>query len=120
MFIVLIAAFTYKTKYCKTEVTKSMSPDGRHTLIIFMIGEPDWPFGPTHCRYDFYEGTMIKEKYSDTVFNDGKNACDGDFEIYWQEECVNLVVHGEEQKDKEFTFFFDERKTEVIDSAFSE
>ena len=113
MIIVLIAAFTYKTKYCKTEVLQSVSPDERFNLIIYMTGEPEWPFGPTHCKYDFCEGKRILEKYSDTIFNDGKIAVPEDFEISWQEDCVNLIVHGEEQEDKGITFFFDGSKTKV-------
>ena len=113
MIIVITAAFTYKTKYCKTEVLQSVSPDERFNLKIYMIGEPEWPFGPTHCRYDFCEEKKILEKYSDTIFNDGKNAVQEDFEIYWQKDSVNLIVHGEEQDDKTVTFFFDGRKTKV-------
>ena len=113
IIIVFIAAFTYKTKYCKTEVLQSISPDERFNLKIYMIGEPEWPFGPTHCRYDFCEGKRILEKYSDTIFNDGKIAVTEDFEIYWQKDSVNLIVHGEEQDDKTVTFFFDGRKPKV-------
>lgn len=118
MIIVLIAAFTYKTKYRETEVLQSASPNGIYNLKIYMIGEPEWPFGPTHCRYDLCEGDRILVKSPDTILNDGKNAIPENFDICWQEDCVNLIIHGEEQDDKAITFFFDGRKTEVTNDYY--
>ena len=118
MIIVLIAAFTYKTKYRETEVLQSASPNGIYNLKIYMIGEPEWTFGPTHCRYDLCEGDRILVKSPDTILNDGKNAIPENFDICWQEDCVNLIIHGEEQDDKAITFFFDGRKTEVTNDYY--
>lgn len=40
----------YKTHYEVEQISTSMSPDGDHELVIYSVGEPDFPFGSAHGR----------------------------------------------------------------------
>ena len=51
MSTLLIGGIKYQSTYEKTEIMRSLSDDGQYTLFVYMIGEPDWPFGATHCRF---------------------------------------------------------------------
>ena len=40
----------YKTRYETEQISTSMSPDGDYELVIYSVGEPDFPFGAAHGR----------------------------------------------------------------------
>lgn len=52
LVLILMAGIMWRTSFAKTEILTSASEDGTASLTVYMIGEPDWPFGPTHCRFD--------------------------------------------------------------------
>ena len=42
--------FLFKTKKEETEVYRQSSEDGSQMVVIYEVGEPDWPFGNAHYR----------------------------------------------------------------------
>lgn len=106
---VLIGGIAYRTSWAKTEVVTSSSDDGRYTLIVYMIGEPEWPFGSTHCRFDLMEGPRRIVKYPFSVQDDGAAAHEGNFRIVWYADSVRITASGSEQEDREYVLRFDGR-----------
>jgi len=107
LIIILICSFTYTTRYKLTEVTTSNSPDDKKTLVVYMVGEPDWPFGATHCRFDLYVNNSKIVKKPFTLLDDGSTAGYDNFKISWNEEYVDLWVFGSEQEDEVYRILFD-------------
>lgn len=74
-----------------------------------MIGEPDFPFGATHCRFDLKEGKKTITKYRFDLRDDGCNASEENFEITWEENAVLIQTTASEQEDQFYRLFFDGR-----------
>ena len=56
----LAGGIWYRVEVALTEVLTDVSPDGAYELTIDRVGEPDWPFGATHCRFTLHgEGRQI-------------------------------------------------------------
>lgn len=72
-----------------------------------MIGEPDWPFSSTHCRFDLFKDDKRIIKYPFSIHNDGANAHEDNFDIIWNEDNVTVIVSGSEQNDIEYVLNFD-------------
>lgn len=111
LLIIIIAGITYKTTYSKTEVKTEVealiSNDNKYKLIIYEIGEPDWPFGSTHCRFVLYnDGEKVNELNFD-IRNDGGRARRENFNVQWNADNVLIVVRGKEQKDISYYLYFD-------------
>lgn len=104
--LLLIIGVVWRTSYAKTEIVTSFSDDGRKKLSVYMIGEPDWPFGPTHCRFELYIDEKRIAKYPFSVRNDGMSCSENNFSILWGEDSVKIGVSGEEQSEKEYVLDF--------------
>ena len=62
------------------------------------MGEPDWPFGATHCRFTLRkEGRQILER-AFSIQDDGAVA---------RADGVQVVVSGSEQGDRVYVLGFD-------------
>lgn len=109
-----VGIILYRVEFEKTELETYLSPDQAHQLVIYQIGEPDWPFGPAHGRFVLREGYKTVSQYNFSVANDGGSAHSGNFSVHWQEDRVCIVVNGEEQRDVTYQLFFDGRTTETF------
>ena len=107
MSTLLIGGIKYQSTYEKTEIMRSLSDDGQYTLFVYMIGEPDWPFGATHCRFDLMNADKRIIKYSFDIHDDGANAHESNFNITWGKDNVTVLVSGSEQKDIFYKLSFD-------------
>lgn len=114
LFIVTIfAGFVYQIKFAKTEVLTSteiltsVSGDNCYSLTIYMIGEPEWPFGATHCRFDLTCDKKYLIEHPFSIRDDGSIARESNFDVIWNEDSVTVIVSGSEQKDKEYRLNFD-------------
>ena len=97
IFLISMIALRWHTKYAKTEILDYTSDDGVHELIIYMIGEPDWPFGNTHCRFDLFEDGKRIIKYSFAILDDGANASADNFTVIQGSNTITVAVYGSEQ-----------------------
>lgn len=103
----IIAGIVYRTDYAKTELVVSGSEDGHYRLTVFMIGEPDWPFGATHCRFDLARDGKRIVKCPFSIHNDGAAAHEDNFQITWNPDNVTITVSGSEQGDTNYVLNFD-------------
>ena len=110
MLAVLIGSFTYTTRYRVHSVDSSLSQDGKYELLFQQIGDPDWPFGATHARLVLKVASGTISKYSFDVRNDGASVHSDSWQVIWKEDCVEAVIRGEEQKDKQYILYFDGNK----------
>lgn len=107
ILLIILAAFRWQTNCAKTEVLSYTASDGTHKLIIYMIGDPDWPFGSTHCRFDLYEGNKRIVKYSFNIADDGANARDDNFTITEDSGGITVAVYGSEQGTETYILNYD-------------
>lgn len=98
--ILLLGTLYYQVELKKTEVVTY--ENGIHTLSVFMIGEPDWPFGRTHCCFKLKEKQKKIVEYKFSVRNDGCFVSENNFDVDWYNDYVILSVNGEEQNIVEY------------------
>ena len=107
LLIILFAGYKYRTTYAKTEIMTETSEDNQYTLKIYMIGEPEWPFGATHCRLELFKDTKRIIKCPIDIYDDGAIVHEDNFDIRWHEDNVTVTVSGSEQDDNRYILFFD-------------
>lgn len=90
----------YKTNYRKTEVLSSSS--GEYRLSIYMIGEPQFPYGYTKWGFSLYKGKSKITDESLSLFNDGQVVTEDNFSVTWTEKTVTIIASGSEQEDIRF------------------
>ena len=81
------------------ELLRESSPDGRYTLSVTELGEPDWPFGADHLRVRLWASGRsddFRVSFSADVANDGAEAA---FDVQWQSDGVRVTLRGSEQPD---------------------
>ena len=106
LVLLLAGSLKYKISYAKTEVLTSDSEDGTYQLIVYMIGEPDFPFGATHCCFDLKKERQTITSYRFELHDDGCNASEDNFEIIWEEDAVLIKTVASEQEDQFYRLFF--------------
>ena len=97
----------YKTRYEAEQISTSMSPDGDYELVIYSVGEPDFPFGAAHGRLVLKDKEKTVAYMSFEVANDGARFDDSDLETTWYSDRVEVVVSGPEQHDELVIMYFD-------------
>ena len=102
---ILQGAIFYKTNYAKTEVETYTYDE--YTLEVYEIGEPEWPFGKTHCRFILNKEKERVIKFDFTISDDGTRAGKDNFDIKWYEDKIEVVVNGSEQSDMLYRLNFD-------------
>ena len=70
----------YKTRYEAEQISVSTSPDGDYELVIYSVGDPDFPFGAAHGRLVLKGKEKTVAYRSFEVANDGARFYDGDLE----------------------------------------
>ena len=103
----LIGSFVYATRYRISDVDAATSPDGKHEIVFQAIGEPDWPFGYSHARIVLKRNgeTVTKRKFD--VANDGGVLHPENWSVRWEENCVKVMISGDEQPDALYAYYFD-------------
>ena len=97
---------SYTVNYKKITCNTSISPDGRHELLLQAVGEPDWPFGSASGRLVLKEGKSEISKTEFELKNDGGNISSNCWEVTWYENYVEVILSGEEQVDEQFILYF--------------
>ena len=105
--LLLIGRFIYATRYRISDVDAATSPDGKHEIVFQAVGEPDWPFGYSHARIVLKRNGEIVTKRKFDVANDGGVLHPENWSVRWEENCVKVIISGEEQPDAFYAFFFD-------------
>ena len=106
---VFIAAFigwsVYETEYKLTKTATEISPDGKYTATLYMVGCPEWPFGDTTVRVTIKETESRKrlEAFEADISDDGRNLHEDNWQVNWQENSAEIVLKGCEQRDEIYT-----------------
>lgn len=112
--IIIVAVFwgstVYVSDYKITTVDTSISPDGTYELVLQAVGEADWPFGSASGRLILYEGKSRISKAGFELFDDGGCIRSSIWEVTWHEDCVKVILSGDEQLDEQIILYFDGRK----------
>ena len=110
IIVVLWGSFVYVSDYKITNVDTSVSSDGTHELVLQAIGEADFPFGSASGRLVLYEGKSRISKADFELFDDGGCIRSGIWEVTWHEDCVIVILSGDEQPDEQIILYFDGKK----------
>lgn len=108
----LLGSFIYITEYKVSDIDSEISADGNHEIIFQAVGEPDWPFGYSHARLVLKDKNRVISKYKIEVANDGGTLYPENWNVSWQDSCVQIIIYGEEQDDGLYTLYFDGTVTE--------
>ena len=96
----------YKTRYEAEQISTSTSLDGDYELVIYSVGDPDFPFGAAHGRLVLKGKKKTVAYRSFEVANDGARFHDSNLETTWYGDRVEVVVSGSEQRDELVTLRF--------------
>ena len=90
----------------KTLIIKSVSDDNIHTVSIYMVGDPEFPYGSTNCQAVLSENNKTINKQDIILKNDGKIAMEENFAIEWQTDKVIITAMAEEMDQEQYIFTF--------------
>lgn len=109
LFVAAAAAawFVYVTEYRAVPAAEYVSPDGAWRVSVYMIGEPDFPFGPVKCRMDLLNGGKKISSAEAEVKNDGAKAGEENFEVLFTDEGAYITVKGDEMDDIHIIMYYD-------------
>lgn len=95
----------YETEYKLTKTATEISPDGKYTATLYMVGCPDWPFGDTTVRVTIKQTGSLKksEAFEADISDDGASLREDNWEVIWQENSVEIILKGSEQRDEVYT-----------------
>lgn len=110
----LLGSFIYTTEYKVSYIDSDISADGNHEIILQAVGEPDCPFGYSHARLVLKDKNRVISKYKIEVANDGGTLYPENWNVSWQDDCVQIIIYGEEQDDGLYTLYFDGAVTEGV------
>lgn len=105
MSAVTVMVFNNKSNHAKTEVMRTL--ENGHELIVYEIGEPDFPFGATHCAFELKKGGKRIVFYEFDVADDGARAHSDLFETSWFADRVEITVKASEQDVIHYQLYFD-------------
>lgn len=119
LIVILVGSLIYVTRYKVNDVDSSVSSDGKFELLFQQIGDPDFPFGFTHTRLVLKDESGTISTYSFDVANDGGNVSCRSWQVTWRENCVEVVISGEEQNDIQYILYFDGKTdSKQLDSKY--
>ena len=93
-----------------TEIDKSVSPDGKYSVTLFQVGEPEFPFGATHGAVVLSEildgGTeKIISKTNITIHDDGSILFPSRWDVSWEDDGAHVTLFGSEQEDEHIIIY---------------
>lgn len=106
LLFIALTVLLFEARYEKTEILREQSPDGQYTVVIWRIGEPDWPFGAVHVEITLFgeeETPDIFHRFQADIANDGG---EGTCAIDWLEDGVQITLSGSEQPDEVYILPF--------------
>lgn len=95
----------YEFSFKRMQILKESK--GSYTLTMYQVGEPGWPFGPVNGEFVLHKGGKKVNTCSFSVSNDGGGLTSGSAVFKWEDDCIKILVSGEEQEDMLYTLGFD-------------
>ena len=78
-----LALCSYQAEQTETEIGTYLSDDETYSLTIYQLGEPEWSFGNTHCRFVLCKNQIHISTKDFDIACDGANVRQGNFSVYW-------------------------------------
>lgn len=100
MILLFFFLTEYKVAYRRTEVLSSSN--GEYNISIYMIGEPQFPYGCTKWGFSLYSGRRKIREEAHSLLNDGKIVRAENFLVIWDDDAVEIVASGSEEDDIRF------------------
>ncbi len=110
IIVVFWVSIMYVSDYKIIMVDTSASPDETYELVLQAVGEADFPFGSASGRLILYEGKSKISKADFELFDDGGCIRSSIWEVTWHEDCVKVILSGDEQLDEQIILYFNGRK----------
>ncbi len=107
VFVIILFFFLaeYNVAYRRTEVLSSSS--GEYNISIYMIGEPQFPYGYTKWGFSLYSRRRKIREESHSLLNDGKIVTAENFIVIWDDDAVEIVASGLEEDDVRFVMLLE-------------
>jgi hypothetical protein len=101
--IIVIAkiGFIYQTEFKLTDIISYTSSDKLYKVSFQMVGEPEWPFGPSTARVKVINKANNKtiKDFTVKVHDDGGVLQDINCHVKWSDSSVIITLTGSEQDD---------------------
>ena len=97
--------FEYNNEYRLTNIDHALSPDGRYSASLQMVGQPDWPFGAATAKVTVEEtasGRVIKV-FETNIHDDGCALSPGHWKVEWAADAVYITLSGSEMQARTHT-----------------
>lgn len=107
LIVVFRFCISYETNYKKTNCDTSVSSDGIYELELWAIGEPKFPFGSASGRLVLKKEGKKIAKTDFELYNDGGSISSNCWKVTWYEDCVEVILSGEEQNDEQIVLYFE-------------
>ena len=93
----LLSALVYAVEFRKWEVYRETAPDQSHVLVIYQVGEADWPFGSatTQVQVRNANNKIINKKELEVGTDGGMLNAYYIEQISWEEHSVTVSFSGE-------------------------
>lgn len=110
IIVVFWVSIMYVSDYKITTVDTSVSPDETYELVLQAVGEADFPFGSASGRLILYEDKRKISQADFELFDDGGCIRSSIWEVRWHEDCVEVILSGDEQIDEQIILYFGGKK----------
>lgn len=107
LLAILVGGLVYITKYRLTEVGVETSYNGKHEVVFYEKGEPQFPFGSTTVRVVVREvdGETI-EDFTTTINDDGAILHESNWKVDWYPGGLDITLKGSEQEDRVYPVYY--------------
>lgn len=90
--VCFISIVVYHEEFKKKEVYRQTSPDGEYTVVLYQVGQPEWPFGAVKAEIRLLNANRkTLDQESIEIHTDG-GQLHGFFveEVRWCDEAVEF------------------------------
>ncbi|MBQ9037476.1 MAG: hypothetical protein IJ115_08490 [Erysipelotrichaceae bacterium] len=106
LIVILLIVLSGSLFKKRTLIVKSVSDDNIHTVSIYMVGDPEFPYGSTNCQAILSDNNKTVSRQDIILKNDGKTATEENFVIMWQNDKVIITAMAEEMEPVRYTVSF--------------
>lgn len=105
IIVIVILAIILLTRFLnkRTLIVTSSSAGDSYSVAVYMVGDPEFPFGSTHCEAVLINNDKVITRKKIELRNDGKIADESNFRFEWQTDKLIITAIAEEMEDTRYT-----------------
>ena len=110
LFVVaaLFLYIKYESSWKKTTIAVYTNTENGYEVVFEQVGEA-FTFGPHNVKITLKDASGKKVDQIDaTIFNDGATLSEYNATVHWEDSKVIITLHGCEQKDEVYEFFYED------------